>query len=297
MLYIHPCCIAQLKGATFQFEAAARRLQPVDILSFLSFFISCSGSIASLHWMSFKSPFFSFFHLYGKKKNPPSKPGDINRRLLQQRMAELNIIEGHATFPSCKALKLLFFLGMIFWWRVTLDRDEVASLEPLVRHRESAQAHSPDAGHASSLRAQFASLQLTGDDLPLGLQLPGQTFKLQLLEGRDRGGNVVQLLSATLGVVSIISTELLVPVSPLGFKTLCRLVEPWCWRICDICCPATHPQKNKDIKVASSATTKNKPVAAIQQDSTLQNMWHKLKKKKWSQLVFEHRSTRLKLLH
>lgn len=71
-------------------------------------------------------------------------------------------------------------------------------------------AHSPDAGHASGLRAEFASLQLTGNDLSLGLQLPGQTFKLQLLQRGDRGGNVVYLLTATLVVISSV-----IPPPPL----------------------------------------------------------------------------------
>lgn len=41
--------------------------------------------------------------------------------------------------------------------------------------------HTPDAGHASGLRTKLASLQLTGNNLSFCLQLPGQTFKLQLL--------------------------------------------------------------------------------------------------------------------
>lgn len=50
--------------------------------------------------------------------------------------------------------------------------------------------HTPDASHASSLRAKLASLQLTGNNLSFGFQLPGQTFELQLLETekvRERG--------------------------------------------------------------------------------------------------------------
>lgn len=93
------------------------------------------------------------------------------------------------------------------WWLVIMDRDEGGccccdQLGATHTYRESEKAHSPDAGHASGLRAQFASLQLTGNDLPLGLQLPGQTFKLQLLERWDRGGNVVYLLTATLVVIA-----------------------------------------------------------------------------------------------
>lgn len=49
--------------------------------------------------------------------------------------------------------------------------------------------HTPDARHASSLRAKLASLQLTGNNLSFGFQFPGQTFKLQLLEReRERRG-------------------------------------------------------------------------------------------------------------
>lgn len=36
----------------------------------------------------------------------------------------------------------------------------------------------PDAAHASSLRSQFASLQLGGHNLPLSFQLSGQSLKL-----------------------------------------------------------------------------------------------------------------------
>ena len=53
--------------------------------------------------------------------------------------------------------------------------------------------HTPDASHASSLRAKLASLQLTGNNLSFGFQLPGQTFKLQLLEReRERGGGCIK---------------------------------------------------------------------------------------------------------
>lgn len=121
-------------------------------------------------------------------------------------------------------------------------------------------AHSPDAGHAAGLRAEFASLQLTGNDLSLGLQLPGQTFKLQLLERWDRGRNVVYLLTATFAVISsVISPPHFSLKSATGglcdgktgemlfqFPTLVqnseswRVVRPRCWRICDICCPTTQ---------------------------------------------------------
>lgn len=53
--------------------------------------------------------------------------------------------------------------------------------------------HTPDAGHASSLRAKLASLQLTGNNLSFSFQLPGQTFKLQLLQ--REGENVSQHVS------------------------------------------------------------------------------------------------------
>lgn len=48
--------------------------------------------------------------------------------------------------------------------------------------KEDTHTHTPDAGHASGLRAQLASLQLTGNNLSFSFQLPGQTFKLQLLQ-------------------------------------------------------------------------------------------------------------------
>lgn len=47
--------------------------------------------------------------------------------------------------------------------------------------RTNTNTHIPDAGHASGLRTELASLQLTGNNLSFRLQLPGQTFKLQLL--------------------------------------------------------------------------------------------------------------------
>lgn len=46
--------------------------------------------------------------------------------------------------------------------------------------------HTPDTSHASGLRAKLASLQLTGNNLSFSFQLPGQTFKLQLLERWER---------------------------------------------------------------------------------------------------------------
>lgn len=52
----------------------------------------------------------------------------------------------------------------------------------------------PDAAHAAGLWAQLAPLQLGGHDLTLGLQLPGQAFELQLLEGaQKREGTSVSL--------------------------------------------------------------------------------------------------------
>lgn len=67
------------------------------------------------------------------------------------------------------------------------------------------QMHTPDTSHASGLRAKLASLQLTGNDLSFGFQLPGQTFELQLLERRDRG-NVVYLLTITFVVTLSITS-------------------------------------------------------------------------------------------
>lgn len=58
---------------------------------------------------------------------------------------------------------------------------------------EITHTHTPDAGHASSLRAKLASLQLTGNNLSFSFQLPGQTFKLQLLQ--REGENVSQHVS------------------------------------------------------------------------------------------------------
>lgn len=63
--------------------------------------------------------------------------------------------------------------------------------------------HTPDARHASGLRAKLASLQLTGNNLPLGFQLPGETFKLQLLHLKDSDGERVKIVLFTLALNSI----------------------------------------------------------------------------------------------
>lgn len=64
----------------------------------------------------------------------------------------------------------------------TADTQVKCREEDLTRGTYSTRTHTPDASHASSFRAELASLQLTGNNLSFGFQLPGQTFKLQLLE-------------------------------------------------------------------------------------------------------------------
>ena len=83
--------------------------------------------------------------------------------------------------------------------------------------------HTPDASHASSLRAKLASLQLTGNNLSFGFQLPGQTFKLQLLEReRERGEGVVSKQSVYLFTVSftVVLNIILAPSSLTHFLLL-----------------------------------------------------------------------------
>lgn len=62
-------------------------------------------------------------------------------------------------------------------WNQSVSQSARAQHPPQPLH-----IHIPDASHASSLRAKFASLQLSGNNLSFGFQLPGQAFKLQLLE-------------------------------------------------------------------------------------------------------------------